>query len=86
MPTVARIGNLAILFFYNDHGAPHFHVVGPDFTAKILMADFSLLSCTGKIRNADLRVIQDWGQKHRDSLLLNWHRARADEPLEKIED
>jgi len=86
MPTVALIGNLSVLFFYDDHGLPHFHVVGPDFSAKFLISDGSLISAKGKIRQANLRAVQEWGQKHRQALWSAWNCARRGDPLIRIED
>jgi hypothetical protein len=31
MPTVARIGAIQIRFYYENHGVPHFHAIGPNF-------------------------------------------------------
>jgi hypothetical protein len=39
MPTVANVFGLLIMFFYNDHDPPHFHVRGPEFTAKVGLDD-----------------------------------------------
>jgi hypothetical protein len=86
MPTVARIGAIQIRFYYEDHGIPHFHAIGPNFDFKFAIADLSIISGTGRIRGRELAVIRRWGQRHRDALLLNWQRARNAEPLHDIED
>jgi hypothetical protein len=84
MPTVARIGAIQIRFYYEDHGIPHFHAIGPNFDFKFAIADGSIISGNGRIRGRELAVIRRWGQRHRDALLLNWQRARNAEPLQDI--
>jgi hypothetical protein len=61
MPTIGRIGPLDVMMFRNDHGPPHFHVFGPEFSAKFAIADLGLLSSKGRIRRRDIRAIEAWG-------------------------
>jgi hypothetical protein len=61
MPTVAIIGGIAIMFFYDDHNPPHFHARGADFETKIALSDLSVIAGSGRIRASDLRLIRDWG-------------------------
>ena len=74
------------MIFRNDHDPPHFHVFGPEFSAKFAIADCQLLSSKGRIRRRDIRDVAAWGQKHRATISLNWDLARAGKPLQKIED
>ncbi|HKM71034.1 MAG TPA: hypothetical protein VJX94_13450, partial [Stellaceae bacterium] len=46
MPTVARIGAIQIRFYYEDHGAPHFYAISPNFDFKFAIADCSIISAT----------------------------------------
>ena len=86
MPTIGRIGALDVMIFRNDHDPPHFHVLGAEFSAKFAIADGVLLSSKGRIRRRDIRDIEDWGQKHRTALYLNWQLARDGKLPEKIVD
>ena len=86
MPTIGRIGAFDVMIFRNDHGPPHFHVFGGEFSAKFAIADCVLLSIKGRIRRRDIRAVEAWGQKHRVALYLNWDLARAGKPAQKIED
>ena len=54
MPTVARIGAIQIRFYYEDHGIPHFHAIGPNFDFKFAISDGSAISGNGRIRAANL--------------------------------
>lgn len=86
MPTIGRIGPFSVMIVRNDHDPPHFHVFGPDFTAKFAIADVTLLSSNGRLRRWDLRVIEQRGPKHRDALYMNWDLARTGQPSRRIED
>jgi hypothetical protein len=85
MPTISRIGSLNLMIFRNDPPPPHFHVLGGEFSAKFAIADCALLSSKGRIRRRDSRAVEEWGQKHRAALYLNWDLARAGAPPQKIE-
>lgn len=74
------------MVFRNDHDPPHFHVMGAEFSAKFTIADVELLSSKGRIRRRDIRDIEEWGQRHRNELDLNWQLARAGKPPQKIPD
>jgi uncharacterized protein DUF4160 len=84
MPTIGRIGSLEVMMFYNDHGTPHFHVFGHDFSAKFTVAGLTLLSSKGRIRQRDIRAVEQWGKEHHVELSLNWDFARAGKPLKTI--
>lgn len=84
MPTIGQIGSLSVMIFRNDHDPPHFHVFGGEFSAKFAIADCELLSSKGRIRRRDIRAVEEWGQKYRDELYLNWNLARAGQPAQKI--
>jgi len=85
MPTIAWIGTIQIRIYYDDHGVPHFHAVSPEFNCKIAIADFSVMSASGRLRGRDLAAIRAWGQTHQDALYDNWQRARDGEKLRDIE-
>jgi hypothetical protein len=84
VPTVATLSGMAIMFFYNDHDPPHFHVEGADFSAKIALADLSVAEVRGQVRSRDLRRLREWAVAHRADLWENWLRARRKEPLLRI--
>jgi hypothetical protein len=86
MPTIGYIGAFMVMVFRNDHGPPHFHVFGNEFSAKFSIADMQLLSCKGKIKRRDIKAIEEWGQKHQVELYLNWELAVAGKPPHKIQD
>lgn len=75
-----------MMMFRNDHDPPHFHAIGPEFSAKFTIAECELLSSKGRIRRRDIRDIEAWGQAHQDKLYLNWQLARDGKPPQKITD
>jgi len=76
---------MAIVFYYEDHEPPHFHVRAADFTARILIGDGSLIDANGRVTARDMRALRAWCLRHRMALMENWERARRAQPLKKVE-
>lgn len=67
MTTVKRFRNCKIAIF-NDHGAPHFHIIGAN-------ADVVVDLATMAVRHGDARKyreVLDWAEANRDQLLSLW--------------
>ena len=86
MPTVAWVLGFAIVFFYDDHGEPHFHVTGKGTKAKIMLSDLSVAEVKGELSIRELRAIRNWARRHLPELYGTWSLARAQLPISKIED
>ena len=86
MPTLATVAGMAILIYYDDHEPAHFHVIAADFTARIALADLSVIDAEGRMRAADLRRLRAWAAAHQAQLWDSWLRARRGERVQKIED
>jgi hypothetical protein len=43
MPVVAIVDGMLIMFFFNDHDPPHFHVDCGDFRAKVSIATLKII-------------------------------------------
>lgn len=54
MPTLARLGNVLIRIYGEDHVPPHFHVVTPDGEAMVRIEDLQVHA--GSIDRKSLRV------------------------------
>jgi hypothetical protein len=76
---------MAVVFYYDDHDPPHFHVRAPDFVARILIRDGSLIDSNGRITAPEMRALRTWCLRHRAALMDNWQRARRAQPLKKVE-
>jgi hypothetical protein len=85
MPTVAFVAGMVILFYYDDHDPPQFHVRGADFLARVLISDGSILDIFGRMTSRESRILRQWAARHRKALTENWALARRDKPLLKIE-
>jgi len=71
MPTISAFYGILIQMFFNDHGAPHFHVKYGDFKAVI---DINSLSLTdGKLPRRALNLVLDWAELHQTELLEDWN-------------
>jgi hypothetical protein len=75
MPPIAGIGAIQIRIYYDDHGVPHFHAIGPDFDCKVAIGDVLVISGNGHLRGRDLTAIQAWGHQHQEALYLSWRFA-----------
>jgi Domain of unknown function (DUF4160) len=53
MPTVAIIFGMAIIFYYDDHDPPHFHVRAPGFRAKFDLEELTVVEVEGHMRPRD---------------------------------
>ena len=78
MPEVSRFYGIVIVFLYNDHEPPHFHAAYGDYDVSVRIADGEI---TGEISRRAKKLIREWVELHRDELMENWRRARAQEPF-----
>lgn len=69
MPTIKDFGGCKIHMYFEDHNPPHFHVVGPDFAAKIALSDLSVLS--GSLPRKARKALE-WAEENRDLLEEFW--------------
>ena len=65
-----------------DHPIPHFHAEHADESATIAF-DGSILG--GNLSPRALRFVREWAALHGDELQANWDRARANQPLDRID-
>ena len=69
MPTIKDFGGFRVCMYFEDHGTPHFHVVGPEFGAKVAIGDLTILA--GHLpRRA--REALEWAEGNRARLLELW--------------
>ena len=83
MPTIAYFLGISVRMFFNDHGPPHFHVYYQGFRARILVANGEVID--GRVPPAVARILKEWTALRRNALMHNWHAARTDGQLERIE-
>ncbi|MBI3374286.1 MAG: DUF4160 domain-containing protein [Betaproteobacteria bacterium] len=83
MPEVSRFFGIIIAMFYNDHSPPHFHAKYGKDQASLRIDDGEILD--GRLGTRARRLVEEWRALHQTELLEDWTRARARQPLNKIE-
>jgi hypothetical protein len=71
------------MFYKEDHGVPHFHVVYEEHKASVSIETLEVLA--GSLPGRALKLVQEWAALHREELSANWRRAREEAPLEQID-
>jgi hypothetical protein len=77
MPTIVRLNQCRICVYSGDHAPPHFHAVGPDWTAVIEIASLELIKGEGPI--GALREVVEWAQDPENLALLSSEWKRLNE-------
>lgn len=86
MPTVASVYGMLVMFFYNDHEPHRFHVQAPVLSARVSLADLSVVEVNGAMPGRDVARLRAWVARHDVELRGNRLRARRKEPLAKTGD
>ena len=80
MPTLFKIGNVAIRIFFDDtqkHRHPHFHAVGPDDSMVVSLPDLAVIE--GEVDNkAD---VLKWARDNLTDLVTEWNRCNPNLPV-----
>jgi hypothetical protein len=83
MPIISVFFGIMIRMFYSEHGVPHFHA---EYQGQVATFTLDGRPLAGSIQSRTaLRLIENWSILHGAELEANWQRARAGEPLERIE-
>ena len=67
----------------DDHDPPHFLVRYQQFRARVRIEDGAVID--GRLPPTVTRLVAEWTALRRDALMRNWHAARTDGQLERIE-
>lgn len=82
MPVISYFFGIYIRMYHNDHAPPHFHIEYQGQEGWMRIEDGVLFR--GKIPARALRIVQEWTEEHREELYVDWHKARAMLPLDRI--
>jgi hypothetical protein len=82
MPEISRFLGIVIAMYYQDHTPPHFHALYNEFEVTVEVRSGEVC---GDFPGRALRLVQEWRTLHQDELLKDWDRARAGEPLDRIQ-
>jgi hypothetical protein len=84
VPTIAYFLGIAVRMFFNDHDPPHFHVRYQQF--RVTRTDRGRRAVIdGRLPPTVTRLVAEWTALRRDAPMRNWHAARTDGQLERIE-
>jgi hypothetical protein len=75
MPQIKRFSGFKLLMFFQDENPPHVHIKGPDFAAKMRIADGDLIA--GDAPNKVLRQARQWVEQNRAELLQLWREFQS---------
>jgi hypothetical protein len=82
MPVVSRFFGVTIRMYYDEHNPPHFHASYGGHEAEVGIGAISVL--VGRLPSRATSLVIEWAALHQQELMLNWDRARNDQPIERI--
>lgn len=68
--------------YHNDNAPPHFHVEYQGHEAFVRIDNGEILD--GRLPNRAQQILREWAVERQAELMLNWSKARALEPLNRI--
>jgi hypothetical protein len=83
MPVVAIVDGMLIMFLFNDHDPPHFHVDYGDFRAKVSIATLKIID--GALPADKRRRVLKWAGEHQEELSAAWKAVQNSEKPGRIE-
>ena len=83
MPRISAFYGIVIWMYHDDHNPPHFHASYGEHRAVYRIEELDLLA--GSLPARARRMVEEWASQHSAELLVNWQRARSDEPLLAID-
>ena len=83
MPTVAIIDGMRVIFYWNDHPPPHFHVEAAEHRAQVSIETLELIE--GSLPPAKLAALRHWAESRQKELQECWDKARNNEHPGKVE-
>lgn len=82
MPVISTFFGIVIRMFYREHGVGHFHA---EYQGQQATFTFDGKLLAGDLPRTAKRLVEEWAEAHGEELAADWARARAGEPLERIE-
>jgi spermidine/putrescine-binding protein len=75
MPTIVKLGNIAIRMFADDHNPPHFHIVTPEHQA--IVAIDTLVILAGRMDRRSFDTALAWARDNRVLLVDTWEQLNG---------
>jgi Domain of unknown function (DUF4160) len=83
MPELCRFYGIIIRMFWRDHPPPHFHAIYGSYEAQIDIQTSEIIEESLPLGAHGL--VCQWVGLHREELLIAWERARALQPVGRID-
>ncbi|MBI3319569.1 MAG: DUF4160 domain-containing protein [Candidatus Omnitrophica bacterium] len=83
MPEISRFYGIVIKMFFDDHQPSHFHAFYGGHEALIAIKTLAIIA--GYLPPRAMGLVIEWATLHRDELQADWSKAKALEPLDKID-
>lgn len=71
IPRLATISGVVIAIFFEDHNPPHVHVSYAEHSAKLVIADGSILA--GSLPSKQLQQAVEWLDRNRAHAIAKWN-------------
>ena len=79
MGRLHRIGNVVIRIIAGDHLPPHFHAIGPDFEAFIVIETLEIFR--GSLPPRARREVLEWATANKAAIAAEWNRTNPRLPI-----
>lgn len=83
MPEISRFYGIVIKMFFDDHHPSHFHALYGNHEALIVINTLAVIA--GHLPPRAMGLVIEWATLHQDELQADWSKAKALEPLDKID-
>jgi hypothetical protein len=83
VPEICRFYGIVIKMFFNDHEPPHFHAEYGEHSALIDIQTLAVIG--GRLPSRAMGLTIEWASARQNELMDLWNRARALQPLRKLE-
>ena len=75
---VAKINDMKIEVYSNDHMPPHFHMRSAGINASFKIEDCKLI--VGMVSASQMKLIRYWHARFKSQLMVAWERSRPGDP------
>jgi Domain of unknown function (DUF4160) len=75
MVTLTRGPNWKIAVYGREHGAPHFHIEGPDFRCSVGIVSLELI--IGSASTPVLNAAREWAAGNQALLMATWQELNG---------
>ena len=71
MPQIEDFGDFTVYMYYETENPPHFHLVAPDWQAKVEIATLEIIA--GRAPVGVMRRVRRWAGTRKPFLMRKWN-------------